>query len=226
MCAAPLAAAVACVNLVARDLDILNKRRDVSTTFSDRGARWMASVTGRWLTPDPMVTSPSDKQLKASSPTEIRPHRSTSRRTSAGLPSSGCGGSRAVRSYRSSTSRRSRRPPHAQTHLAPVKTASTGWSRHRHERRFVRHPRRRFRVATSGSTTLRTRRHVTGTRIDRVHSRTRRDDLFAVTVAVARASAASSPRASSRVVGRSDATSTPIATSMCADTDRNEGIGR
>jgi RHS repeat-associated protein len=42
----------------ARDLNILNKRTDAATGWSDHGARWMAPETGRWLTPDPPVEGP------------------------------------------------------------------------------------------------------------------------------------------------------------------------
>jgi RHS repeat-associated protein len=45
-------------DLLARDLNSLNKRTDVATGWSDHGARWMAPETARWLTPDPPVTGP------------------------------------------------------------------------------------------------------------------------------------------------------------------------
>jgi RHS repeat-associated protein len=45
-------------DLLARDLNSLNKRTEVATGWSDHGARWMAPETARWLTPDPPVTGP------------------------------------------------------------------------------------------------------------------------------------------------------------------------
>ncbi len=45
-------------DLVARDLNPLNKRTEAATGWSDHGARWMAPETGRWLSTDPPVTGP------------------------------------------------------------------------------------------------------------------------------------------------------------------------
>ena len=48
-------------DLVARDLNWLNKRTEVSTGWSDHGARSMAPETGRWLTPDALVIGPQPR---------------------------------------------------------------------------------------------------------------------------------------------------------------------
>lgn len=45
-------------DLVARDLNPLNKRTDAATGWSDHGARWLAPETGRWQSPDPIVVGP------------------------------------------------------------------------------------------------------------------------------------------------------------------------
>ncbi len=45
-------------DLIARDLNVLNKRTEVTTGWSDHGVRWMAPETARWLTPDPPVKGP------------------------------------------------------------------------------------------------------------------------------------------------------------------------
>jgi RHS repeat-associated protein len=56
----------------ARDINILNKRTDAATGWSDHGARWMVPETGRWLTPDPPVESPDAKFMLA--PWALQPY--------------------------------------------------------------------------------------------------------------------------------------------------------
>ena len=48
-------------DLAARDVNALNKRTELTTGWSDHGARWLAPETGRWLTPDPPVAGPDVK---------------------------------------------------------------------------------------------------------------------------------------------------------------------
>jgi RHS repeat-associated protein len=60
-------------DLVARDLNVLNKRTEVTTGWSDHGARWMAPETGRWLTPDPPVKGPDPEFLE--SPWALHPYQ-------------------------------------------------------------------------------------------------------------------------------------------------------
>jgi RHS repeat-associated protein len=48
-------------DFVARDLNWLNKRTEVSTGWSDHGARWMAPESGRWLSPDALVMGPQPR---------------------------------------------------------------------------------------------------------------------------------------------------------------------
>lgn len=65
--------AVGAPDLVARDLNSLNKRTEVTTGWSYHGARWMAPETGRWLTADPPVKTPSTTQLR--SPWGLHPYQ-------------------------------------------------------------------------------------------------------------------------------------------------------
>jgi len=54
----PFGTPVGTPDLVARDLNPLNKRTDPATGWSDHGARWLAPETGRWHSPDPIVVGP------------------------------------------------------------------------------------------------------------------------------------------------------------------------
>jgi RHS repeat-associated protein len=49
------------IDFLAEPLNSLNKPTDPTTGFSYHGARWMASTTARWLTPDPPVKAPDPK---------------------------------------------------------------------------------------------------------------------------------------------------------------------
>jgi RHS repeat-associated protein len=49
------------IDFLAEPLNSLNKPTDPTTGFSYHGARWMASQTARWLTPDPIVKAPGPK---------------------------------------------------------------------------------------------------------------------------------------------------------------------
>jgi len=60
-------------DLVARDLNVLNKRVEATTGWSDHGARWMAPETGRWLTPDPLVIGPNARFMAA--PWALHPYQ-------------------------------------------------------------------------------------------------------------------------------------------------------
>ena len=60
-------------DLIARDLNVLNKRTEVTTGWSDHGVRWMAPETARWLTPDPPVKGPDPKFLEA--PWALHPYQ-------------------------------------------------------------------------------------------------------------------------------------------------------
>jgi RHS repeat-associated protein len=65
--------AVGAPDLVARDLNSLNKRSEATTGWSYHGARWMAPETGRWLTGDPPLKTPSTSQLR--SPWGLHPYQ-------------------------------------------------------------------------------------------------------------------------------------------------------
>jgi RHS repeat-associated protein len=60
-------------DLVARDLNSLNKRTEVTTGWSDHGARWMAPETARWLSTDPPVTAPDASFMDA--PWALHPYQ-------------------------------------------------------------------------------------------------------------------------------------------------------
>lgn len=60
-------------DIVARDLNILNKRTEATTGWSDHGARWMAPETARWLSPDPPIEAPSAEFLFA--PWTLHPYQ-------------------------------------------------------------------------------------------------------------------------------------------------------
>jgi RHS repeat-associated protein len=60
-------------DVVARDLNMLNKRTEAASGWSDHGARWMAPETARWLTPDPPVQGPSAKLMLA--PWRLHPYQ-------------------------------------------------------------------------------------------------------------------------------------------------------
>jgi RHS repeat-associated protein len=49
------------VDFLAEPLNSLNKPTDPTTGFSYHGARWMASATARWVSPDPIVKAPDPK---------------------------------------------------------------------------------------------------------------------------------------------------------------------
>jgi RHS repeat-associated protein len=49
------------IDFLDEPLNSLNKPTDPTTGFSYHGARWMASTTARWLTPDPPVKAPDPK---------------------------------------------------------------------------------------------------------------------------------------------------------------------
>jgi RHS repeat-associated protein len=49
------------IDFLAEPLNSLNKPTDPTTGFSYHGARWMASATARWLSPDPIVKAPDPK---------------------------------------------------------------------------------------------------------------------------------------------------------------------
>jgi RHS repeat-associated protein len=61
------------VDVVALDLNALNKRTDASTGWSDHGARWLAPETGRWLSTDPPVAAPSSGFMAA--PWKLHPYQ-------------------------------------------------------------------------------------------------------------------------------------------------------
>jgi RHS repeat-associated protein len=55
------------------DHNSLAKRTDPATGWSYHGARWMAPETARWLTPDPPVKGPAEKQL--ADPAALHPYQ-------------------------------------------------------------------------------------------------------------------------------------------------------
>jgi RHS repeat-associated protein len=69
----PYGAFVDASNLVARDVDPLNQRRDAASGWSDHGARWLAPETARWLTPDPPVEGPTVAQM--AEPWSLHPYQ-------------------------------------------------------------------------------------------------------------------------------------------------------
>jgi RHS repeat-associated protein len=60
-------------DVVARDLNTLNKRTEAVSGWSDHGARWLAPETGRWLTTDPPVEGPDAKFMFA--PWRLHPYQ-------------------------------------------------------------------------------------------------------------------------------------------------------
>ncbi|MEO7731172.1 MAG: RHS repeat-associated core domain-containing protein, partial [Kofleriaceae bacterium] len=52
-------------DVLARDLNSLNKRTEGATGWSDHGARWMAPETARWTSTDPPVEGPDSKFMLA-----------------------------------------------------------------------------------------------------------------------------------------------------------------
>ncbi len=60
-------------DVVARDLNELNKRTDATTGWSDHGARWMAPETGRWLMTDPPVAAPDPRFM--AEPWSLHPYQ-------------------------------------------------------------------------------------------------------------------------------------------------------
>jgi RHS repeat-associated protein len=61
------------IDFLAEPLNSLNKPTDPTTGFSYHGARWMASQTARWLTPDPIVKAPDPKFM--SEPWGLHPYQ-------------------------------------------------------------------------------------------------------------------------------------------------------
>jgi RHS repeat-associated protein len=60
-------------DLVTRDRNVLNKRTEAATGWSDHGARWLTPETGRWLTFDPPVKGPSPDFMDA--PWDLHPYQ-------------------------------------------------------------------------------------------------------------------------------------------------------
>jgi RHS repeat-associated protein len=60
-------------DVVARDLNALNKRTEAASGWSDHGARWLAPETSRWLTTDPPVEGPDAKFMFA--PWRLHPYQ-------------------------------------------------------------------------------------------------------------------------------------------------------
>jgi RHS repeat-associated protein len=58
---------------VARDQNVLGKRTDASTGWSDHGARWMAPECAHWLSPDPPVAAPDDAFMEV--PWTLHPYQ-------------------------------------------------------------------------------------------------------------------------------------------------------
>jgi len=65
--------AVADAQLAGEPLSWVNKEVERATTWSDHGARWYASRTGRWLSPDPPVKGPGKEFLAA--PWDVHPYQ-------------------------------------------------------------------------------------------------------------------------------------------------------
>jgi RHS repeat-associated protein len=60
-------------DLVDRDLNILDKRTEAATGWSDHGARWYSPETARWATTDPLVVGPDAKMMTA--PWALHPYQ-------------------------------------------------------------------------------------------------------------------------------------------------------